>query len=65
MAETVKSKSLKLPPDVRAKLASMEGDMEASKKAIESLRKLGMDVSELEDKITWAEETRKLLLTEF
>lgn len=65
MAETVKPKAFQLPADARARLTAMESDLEASKKAIEVLRKLGMNVSELDEKITWAEETRNVLLREF
>jgi len=54
-----------LPADVRKRLTESAPDLERARNAINTIKKLGIDVSELEDKIKWAETVRTTLLTEF
>lgn len=54
-----------LPADVRARLEKSAPDLERARNAINTIKKLGIDVSDLEEKIKWAETVRTTLLTEF
>jgi len=54
-----------LPPDVRRNLENLQGEVNKAKSSIKTLKKMGMDVSGIEDKLKWAEEIRQTLLTEF
>ena len=65
MAERAAPPPVKLTLEMKTRLAGMEKEVEGAKKAIETLKKLGMDTRALEEKLTWAEEVRKALLTEF
>lgn len=56
---------MKLPPEVRSNLEGMEKELKAAKKSVGVLKKLGMDVKVLEDKLKWAEEVRSTLISEF
>ena len=60
-----KPATFKLPEDVRTRLANLEEDVAKTKAAIETLKKIGIDVTEIEEKLKWAEETRQILLKEF
>ena len=55
----------KLPPETRAELESLVNDIDKAKHAIETLRKLGINTTDLEAKLTWAENVRETLLKEF
>lgn len=56
---------MKLSPDVRANLESMDTDIKSARNSITVLKKLGMDVRVLDDKLKWAENIRKTLISEF
>lgn len=56
---------LKLPPDIRKRLEQMDADLAEAKKAIEVLKKIGIDTRQMEERLTWSEDVRKILLTEF
>ncbi|GAI60921.1 unnamed protein product [marine sediment metagenome] len=56
---------MKLPPDVRANLEKMDTDIKSARNSITVLKKLGMDVRVLDDKLKWAENIRKTLISEF
>jgi len=56
---------MKLDPEVRKRLAASAPDLERARNAINTIKKLGIDVTALEEKVAWAEEVRKTLLTEF
>jgi hypothetical protein len=64
MAEP-KPNVMTLPADVRKRLTEQAPDLERARNAVNTLKKLGMDTTSLEEKLTWAEETRKTLLSEF
>ena len=65
MAERMAPPPVKLTPEMRTRLAAMDKEIEGAKRVIGTLKKLGMDTRALEEKITWAEEVRTALLTEF
>lgn len=56
---------MKLPAEVRTNLVKMENEIKDAKASISALKKLGMDVRILEDKLKWADEVRTTLLKEF
>ncbi len=64
--ETPKSPpSIKLPPSIAKDLRAQEVNVVRARKDIQTLKKLGLQTKELEDKLDWAEEARKTLLKEF
>ena len=66
MAEEVTGPSrIKLPASMVKDLKSQEKNVLAAKKDIQTLKKLGLQTKDLEDKLEWAEEARKTLLKEF
>ena len=65
MARNPEAPVVKLPVEVKARLEIAERDVAAAKKGIEALKKMGMDVRALEEKLEWAEGVRKILLAEF
>lgn len=56
---------MKLPPEVRSNLERMDTDIKSARNSISVLKKLGMDVRVLDDKLKWAENIRKTLISEF
>lgn len=56
---------MKLPPEVRSNLERMDEDIKSARNSISVLKKLGMDVRVLDDKLKWAENIRKTLISEF
>ena len=65
MAEKLVPSIAKLSPEMKARLTKMEGEIEGAEKAIGVIKSLGLDVTPLEEKISWARDVRKALLTEF
>jgi len=65
MAKTNANAFMKLPADVRANLEKLDPDIKAAEAAIGTLKKLGMDVSMIEDKLKWARQVKETLLSEF
>lgn len=65
MAEKIPRPAIKLTVEMKARLAGTEPDIERAQHAIDVLKKIGMDVTELEDKLRWAAETKDILLKEF
>jgi len=64
--EEVKAPSrIKLPASIAKDLRAQEVGVVRARKDIETLKKLGLQTQELEDKLNWAEEARKTLLKEF
>jgi hypothetical protein len=43
----------------------MTPDIDAAKKAMATMKELGMDTKELEERLAWAEKVRTTLLREF
>jgi hypothetical protein len=54
-----------LPAETRARLTALDSDLIKTRAALETMKKMGMDVSSMEEKIKWAEDARKLMLEEF
>ena len=55
----------KLPDEVRRSMEKEAPEIAKADQALDVMRKLGMDVSELEDKLNWAKNIRKTMLEEF
>lgn len=56
---------VKLPPDMKAQLQDIEGDLKRAESAIKVLKDLGMDTRAIEEKLEWAKHVRATLLKEF
>ena len=49
----------------KKKLEDLSTDIERSRRAIVALSELGMNVTDLENKLEWAENAREVLLRDF
>ncbi len=56
---------IKLPASIAKDLRAQEPAIVRARKDIATLKKLGLQTKELEDKLNWAEEARTTLLKEF
>ena len=56
---------IKLPESVAKSLRKQEVDVVRARKDIQVLKKLGLETTDLESRLEWAEEARKTLLKEF
>ena len=56
---------VKLSPEMKTKMTGAQEDIERTLHAIGVLKELGMDTTELEEKMAWVEKTREILLREF
>ena len=65
MAEEKAAPVVKLPDEVKMRLAAVAKEIAAARRAIEALKNMGMETRALEDKLEWAEGVRKTLLSEF
>lgn len=65
MAEVPRRRLVELSPEMKKRLGDMETDIEEVKREIAVLKKMGMDVSMLEERLNWSENVRTTLLTEF
>lgn len=65
MAKTDTQNLMKLPADIREKLEKLTPDIAEAESAVNALKKLGVDVRQIEDKLNWAIEVRETLLKEF
>lgn len=65
MAEEKVAPVVKLPPEVKARLSTMERDINGARRGIAALKDMGMETRALEDRLEWAEGVRKTLLKEF
>lgn len=65
MAERVIPPLFQMPEVMKKQLTDLQTQITSARTSIEALRKIGMDVSMIEEKLEWAEETRKTLLTTF
>ena len=63
--ETTGPPRIKLPATMVKELKLQEVSVVRARKDIATLKKLGLQTKELEDKLNWAEEARKTLLKEF
>ncbi len=65
MADDVKHKTIKLPPDAKKKLEETGVLFSETENAIKQLKRMGMDTTEIETQLSWAANVRKILLEEF
>jgi len=65
MADRKVEPLFKLPPETVRKLTSAKDDIEKSRRALVSMKEMGMDVKDLEDRLNWAEGVQKTLLRDF
>ena len=65
MAEPKIPKEFQMPELMRKQLGDLKAQIDGANISIAALKKIGMDTKALEDKLTWAEETRKILLSTF
>lgn len=65
MAQEKKKNRFIMPPEMTERLKSTTPDIEKAEHAIETLKGVGMDVSELEDKLDWIKNLKATLLREF
>jgi len=56
---------VELSNEDKKKLEELASDIERSRKAITALSELGMNVIDLENKLTWAVKAREVLLRDF
>ena len=65
MAERIIPPLFQMPEAMKKQLIDLQTQITSARASVEALRKIGMDVSMIEEKLEWAEETRKTLLTTF
>ena len=63
--DTTGPSQIKLPASMVKDLKMQEVNVVRARKDIQTLKKLGLQTKDLEDKLDWAEEARKTLLKEF
>ena len=63
--ETDDKIDFKLPARTLEELGKMEKSIQSTRRMMQTLKGLGMDITDIESKLEWAEETRKTLLKEF
>lgn len=56
---------LKLPAEMKERLETMKGDVRRARHGIKVMKELGVDTTEIEEKLEWADKVRATLLTEF
>uniref|UniRef100_A0A6H1ZP69 Uncharacterized protein n=1 Tax=viral metagenome TaxID=1070528 RepID=A0A6H1ZP69_9ZZZZ len=65
MAEKKVEPIFKLPPEMIARMKTTGEDIDKAEKAVKVMKDLGMDVAEMEERLTWAKKVRETLLKEF
>lgn len=65
MAPQIPRKAVKLPTKTKAELEAVKEDFESIKRAIGVMEELGVDVTEIKEKMDWAAKVRETLLKEF
>jgi hypothetical protein len=65
MVNNLNEYEFKLPVESVEELKRLEKSIKITRKQIQALKGTGIDVSVIEDKLDWAEETGKILLKEF
>jgi len=56
---------VELSLDDKKRLLDLDKDIERGDKAIAALKELGINVTEIEGKLTWAKKAREVLLKDF
>ncbi len=65
MAEKKIPEGFKMPVEMEKHLRDLTDQLSTARVSLEALKKIGMDVSMIEEKLEWAEETRRTLLSTF
>jgi hypothetical protein len=65
MVEEIANVEFKLTADTKRKLNLLTAEIFRAKKAMDSLKSMGVGTEELEAKLDWADNVRKTLLKEF
>lgn len=65
MVERMIPEGFQMPPEMQKRLNDLKTQINTARISMEALKKIGMDVSMIEEKLQWAEETRKTLLSTF
>ena len=65
MADSTPSSKIVLPAEITDRLKNMEDQISQAEQGTAAMKKLGLDTSDIDDKITWAKEVRETLLREF
>ena len=56
---------VRLTPEMKADLEKADDDLKDAERSIQAVESLGLDVTDLKDKIAWARKARETLLKEF
>lgn len=62
---TIQMPTIELPKEQLEQIDNLAADIERADREIAALKKLGIGVAALEDRLNWAKEVRTTLLTEF
>ena len=65
MPEKKETEVLKLPPEMRTRLDGLRADIKKARHGVKVMKDMGMDVTDIESKLEWAEGVRSTLLKEF
>lgn len=65
MPEKKEREVLKIPPEMRARMENMRADIKKARHGIKVMKNMGMDVTDIESKLEWAENVRSTMLEEF
>jgi len=65
MPEKKEREVLKIPPEMRARMENMRADIKKARYGIKVMKNMGMDVTDIESKLEWAENVRSTMLEEF
>lgn len=65
MAEEITGAEFKLSDATKRKLNLLTAEISKAKKAMDTLKSMGVGTEELESKLDWADNVRKTLLKEF
>jgi hypothetical protein len=58
-------KGVRLSDEQKKRLGELDDNVQRARQELEVMRRLGLDVTAIEEKLDWADETRKVLLQEF
>ena len=64
MATPKREPLMALTPEMRARMEDSKTQEEKVRHGIEVLKNLGMDVTEIEEKLNWATRTRDIIMAE-
>jgi len=64
MATQKREPLMALTPEMRARMVDSKTQEEKVRHGIEVLKELGMDVTEIEEKLNWATRTRDIIMAE-